>query len=81
MAILENLMDTDELHRLLMQMSGPELIAQHLVQRGSMFALEQLLLIGVSTSTVHLMLEGLRRAAEHTKSVARERGVELVSED
>lgn len=81
MATLENLMDTDQLHALLLDMSGPELIAQHLVQRGSMFALGQLLELGASVDMVNQMLAGLRIATDHTEAVAKSRGVQLVSED
>lgn len=81
MATIENLMDHDELARLLRGMTGPELIAQHLVQRGALHALETLQQIGISPETVDQMIEGLRLATTQAETIAHARGVELVSED
>jgi hypothetical protein len=80
-ATIENVTDWEQAKSLFESMSGPELIAQHLVQRGAIDSLEKLLTFGASTEMAEGMLEGLRVSRDHVASVAKARGIHLISED
>ncbi|KPD17239.1 hypothetical protein ADM96_20205 [Burkholderia sp. ST111] len=81
MAAIENINDWDSAHAGILQMDGPTLIAQHLVQRGAIHAVERALELGPSESTLREMLANLQAFKEFVEQTAADKGVDLISEE
>jgi hypothetical protein len=81
MAVIENLPDWDNSRAAVLSLDGAGLIAQHLVQRGAVHALETALELGATPTVLRKMLEDVRTMQDFVRATAAMRGVTLVSED
>ncbi|MFM0270139.1 hypothetical protein PQQ59_06110 [Paraburkholderia aspalathi] len=81
MAAIENVNDWDSAHAGILQMDGPTLIAQHLVQRGAINAIEQALELGPTEAVLRAMLARLQTFKEFVEQTAAAKGVDLISEE
>jgi hypothetical protein len=81
MAAIANINDWDSAHAGILQMDEPTLIAQHLVQRGAIHAVERALELGPSESTLREMLANLQAFKEFVEQTAAAKGVDLISEE
>ncbi|PRZ56610.1 hypothetical protein BX589_101260 [Paraburkholderia fungorum] len=81
MAAIENITDWDSAHAGILQMDAQTLIAQHLVQRGAIHAVERALELGPSETTLREMLANLQTFKEFVEQTAASKGVNLISEE
>ncbi|KFX64230.1 hypothetical protein KBK24_0121555 [Burkholderia sp. K24] len=81
MAAIENINDWDSAHAGILRMDGPTLIAQHLVQRGAIHAVERALELGPTESTLREMLANLQAFKAFVEQTAASKGVDLISEE
>lgn len=81
MATIDNVPDWEASRALILKLDGPGLIAQHLVQRGAVHALQSLVEFGVTTENVGRMLVDLKVMQDFVAATAAMRGIQLVSED
>ncbi|MFP3187070.1 MAG: hypothetical protein RXR52_42095 [Paraburkholderia sp.] len=81
MASIENITDWDSANAGIAEMDGPTLIAQHLVQRGAIHAVERALELGLSESNLREMLANLKTFKGIVELTAAAKGVKLISEE
>lgn len=81
MAVIENVPDWEGSRALILELDAPGLVAQHLVQRGAVHALQTALELGATPETVQTMLRDVLTMQDFVRATAAMRGVQLVSED
>ncbi|WP_454871748.1 hypothetical protein [Paraburkholderia xenovorans] len=81
MAKIDNIRDFDKLRELVLELDGPGLIAQHLVQRDAAHALETAIELGATLEMLRTMLNDVRTMQDFVAVTAAMRGIRLVSEE
>lgn len=78
MATIDHLESVEDLRAFCEGLDASHLVAQQLVQRGALDALENLLAHGVTEQTVHEMKDSLVAGLMTIQEVALERGITLI---
>jgi hypothetical protein len=81
MARIENIPDWEESRAEVLKLDAPGLVAQHLIQRGAVHALQTVLLLGATPTIVQSMLDDVKTMQDFVAATAAMRGVRLVSEE